>query len=258
MNPDGYFSLAALTVPPKPHVSASQMGRWAGCPTKWALTRIFGYGPTRWTAFGQVTHKYLEDWLEHGTPPPALTKEGKCATAGLHLLPPPGQAVVEHPLVLHHGGVKYIGRIDMLFSYEPGRIVYVGDHKTTASLDYAMSVADLAWDSQRVLYSHWAAVTLNVPWVGAAWVYYQRSPPVARPVWMVESALDIADRFELYHQRIGLAIKAAEGRPVSDLPRNLQHCNAYGGCPFRASCLRDIPTHQRAFALLNKNRTSTP
>jgi len=233
------------------HVSPSQIQTWRKCKRKWAYSRFRPRTSNKYAEFGTKVHSYREDWLSHGKPPDAGTDEGTCALAGLELLPLPGQACVEVPLRLEHEGVVYVGFIDVL-AWRGG--AHVQDHKSCGSFRYALTAEDLFDDPQRIIYSHWAAVSLKAPYVWATWHYLQRKPPKCMPVSMGEEAPAIAARFQSLHQSAGLPISRAGGIPPEHFERSLDHCGAYGGCPYKDECLAGVSPIQRAAAALTRHQ----
>lgn len=244
-----------MTTPKRPHVSPSQIATWRKCNRKWAYSRIRPRSENRYAAFGERAHAQAEQWLLEGTPPTSNTAEGRCILAGLEHLPLPKTAQVEVPFrftASPDDAFDFLGRIDFLYGYDPGKSIVVGDHKTTGDLGYAMNEAELLADPQRVIYSYWAATEFNVEFVAAQWVYYRRQPPASHPVVVIEHRDQIADRFVEIHAE-ATAIVASIGREPRELPRNLEHCSAYGGCPYRAECLVDVsPTDRFAAQLKGK------
>ncbi len=248
-----------------PHVSPSQVGRKRLCFRWWAYDRQRPRSPEKpAAAFGSRGHTVAENWLQFGTPPPA-TPEGRCMLAGLEWLPLPQDKnkVVEHRFDVTIGGVDYTGRIDLLYGYDPGRIVMVCDHKTTGDLKHMMTLdgmvdgeydyeKDFRTDPQRVIYSHWAANHFNVDWVGAHWQYYRRKPPKSLPLVMVEHRNEIARKFWTLHHEDSLPIIQAAGLPPEAFPRTLTACNAFGGCPHREECHVGVSPLDIAAATLSR------
>jgi hypothetical protein len=232
------------------HVSASQIATWSKCARKWAYSRVRPRTSNRHADFGSRAHTHAEDWLREGKPPDASVPEGKCIIAGLGYLPMPKTAVVEHGFRKVFGGVTYVGRIDFIHGYDPGRIVVIGDHKTTGNLDYAMTEEQLVEDPQRIVYAHWGAEEFDVDYVAAQWVYYRRGTPKAQTTVVVGHRDSIAERFEEQHRRVVLPLVAATGVPPEEIPRNLEHCSAYGGCPYREECHKGIDTTAATATLL--------
>lgn len=216
------------------YVSPSQINTWSQCQRKWSFSRQRPKSNTPATLFGSRVHTILEDYLIEGKVPSPNTDEGRCAIAGLGNIPMPGTCQVEAKLDIVHDSVAYTGRIDFHTVTPEG--VTIGDHKTCKSLTYAKTKAELLDDPQRIIYSHWAAITYDVSEVTAMWVYYQRKPPESRVVSFTEPASLIEMRFQELHRKYSLPIIQAQNADPFDLPQSLDHCDAYGGCPYRKEC----------------------
>lgn len=232
-------------------VSPSQIATFSkDCQRKWAWSRVKRSPQNKFAAFGDRVHKLAEDWQLTRTPPDPTSAEGKCLLAGIHYTPMPGTAVVEHKFEHAHDGVLYIGRIDMLYGYEPGRMIVVSDHKTTGRLSNALTEEELASDPQRVIYGHYAATVFAVEYVTATWVYYQRDGKAARPVTVIGHRDSLQKRFDELHNRVTLRIVDARGKDPMELEPSYGHChNAYGSkCPYLEDC------RERATATENAER----
>lgn len=238
------------------HVSASQIATWRLCKRKWAYSRTRPRTENKWAMFGSRAHTIAEAWLTYATPPSMDTDEGRCVLAGLGHLPMPGTACVEQGFEFEFDGVIYVGRIDFLHAYTPGQLVIVGDHKTTGDFRYAMTTDTLRGDPQWTLYGVWAAVKFRVPAVAGSWIYYRRKPPKAIPVGIVEPASVLVDRFVAMHANDGLPIAVAThlGIVPEQFPRDptFRACEAFGGCPYAAECLRGVSPIDRLAATLSR------
>lgn len=237
------------------HVSPSQVHTWRACRRKWSYSRIRPRAENRFALFGTNTHSQLEGWLRDQTPPDWTTPEGKCAIAGLHLLPPPKTVAVEVPLELEFEGVLYVGHIDAL-GYQDGLVTII-DHKTTGDFKWAKTTEELEDDPQWIIYGYWAVQAFKAERAQGRWVYYRRKPPAAEPRDIVATAEELTRRFRELHERDGKAIVAAAGLPPEELPRNMSHCDAYGGCPYRLECLDGVSTIDRAQQALRGAVTTT-
>lgn len=250
--------LAALPV--VPHVSPSQIDTRRGCARKHAYDRQRPYRQHPSAAAGDRVHRVLESWLQDRIVPNPATPEGRCALTGIHHLPQPGQVLVEHAIRTDLGTppAAYSMRLDMLYGYAPGRVVVVGDHKSTGDISrLAKRVAhedpsqDFVTDTQRIIYCHWAAEALQVPSVIAHWEYYQRDAKRdALAVVYQEDRETLRERFDHLHTRYSLPIIQDHGSRPEEHPRNLAYCRRYGRCQHMDECHADIPTHTAAAVLL--------
>ena len=232
------------------HVSPSQIHTFRACKRKWWYSRNRRRTSNRYAEFGSKVHAIREDWLNDGKPPDTSTKEGACALAGLEHLPAPGSALVEIRINLSVGGVDYLGFADVL---EYQSRVWVHDHKTCGTFDYALTEEDLLDDPQRIIYSAWALEAFRPTHVGATWHYLRRNPPECRPVSIVEDAQTVRERFHRLHVVDGQAIAAAQAANSPDpFPRSLNHCSAYGGCPFKEECLQGVSPFEIAAARMKE------
>lgn len=238
------------------HVSPSQIATWRGCCRKWAYSRSRPRTQNAYAAFGERVHKVLEAWLQWGVIPNPLSPEGACAMAGLHYLPMPPQAGVEHGFAFVFDGVLYNGRIDLLSGFVPRRHVVATDHKSTGDLKWAKDATELQDDPQWITYGYYSAFALDVEWVIGQWVYYRRKPPASVDVTIVESRAVLEQRFLRQHHLHVLPLAASrrcmpanEGPArelwidlhprVPDAGQRGSECTKYGGCPYRAECLNN-------------------
>lgn len=233
------------------HISPSQIATWRGCPRKWAYSRVRPRSENKYALFGTRVHAILEGWLTTKTLPAEDTPERACAIAGLGLLPMPGTVQAEVPLELEHEGVRYVGFVDVLGLPGDGSVLVL-DHKTTGDLKWAKTQEQLACDPQWITYGHWATKHYQAERANGRWLYYRRKPPLAHPVDVTASAQELADRFGEMHETDGRRIAAADGVPPEQLPRVLDHCNAYGGCPYKNECLGGMSTMDRVALSLRK------
>ena len=257
------------------HVSPSQASTWEDCRAGWGWSRVRGKVPNEYAAFGDRGHLVAERWLRDGIPPNPDEPEGACILAGIDRLPMPGTALVEtrfdfmsdghqvgyydpeHPDATPEGWAHYTGRIDFLYGYDPGRVIVVGDHKTTGNLTYAKDEDVLRADPQRIIYSVWAAATYNVEFVASHWQYYRRKPPKSETRLVVEAVAVTRERFREFHHRVALPIVRAAGIHPSQLPKDGIEkglCDRWYGkpCPYRDECLTGVSSIARAAALLRK------
>lgn len=234
------------------HVSPSQIATWRNCQRKWAYSRTRPRTANKYAEFGTEVHRQREQWLTSGTPPDTNTPEGRCAMAGLELLPMPGTCLVEEHIDFNYLDVDYKGFADAI---DPATGT-VHDHKTCGSFDYCLTEDGLRDDPQRIIYSFWAANVLEQSHVTATWHYLRRNPPECRPVSITQDLQSIEAAFINLHERYSLSIVEAADKPPEELPRNLSHCGAYGGCPYAEECLADVSPMQRAAAAMQRSKNT--
>jgi hypothetical protein len=234
-------------------ISASQIETFRLCKRKWAYNKIdrIPAAQNSSAALGEEAHKHRENWLIHGTPPPADTKAGKLALVGLEHLPPPGIALVEQPLdfryPLDDKIVRVTGRIDFLIPNqdptrlwgEPG-VPVVGDHKTTAGEIWAKTPeALLGGDAQAAIYSAFALATFNASAVDLHWSYMIKgSSPKEKQVRARMTRAQTEEQFGkvLDDAKGMLQIVGQDGISAVQVEPNAHACEAFGGCAYREIC----------------------
>lgn len=235
-------------------LSASQIQTFVDCQRKWAWRVLDGIEepPNASAELGGKVHAELEKYLRGGEID-FTTETGYIAASGLEHLPKPGEWIGEGeercwiatPNLLVEqefhffgpSGHSYLGYKDL----ETLGVVY--DHKTTSDLRWQKTEDDLRKDIQATLYAvDYFRKHPEEPSVELRWVYYQtkntRKSAVTRlrveqdEVW--QRFLDI----EKIANRMNEAAQPLDGRAARalDLPPNVNHCSAYGGCPHQGRC----------------------
>lgn len=239
-----------------PVFSASQVATYEACPRKWAWQKIDGLTtpPHPSAAFGTQVHSHLEAWFEKRELPPE-TDTGKVARAMIPHLPAP-QTIsadnVEREFVWTFDEVLFRGFIDLVDDASDPITVY--DHKTTGSLAYAKSVADLLDDPQATLYARAIMDSRGVERVRLRWTYATRKGRTeVRPVEVEVGRDDILPRVSrtIASAREMAAIHAS-GVTASEVPTNIHACHDYGGCPFGSRC-EPQPQETRTTNMSDKN-----
>lgn len=240
-------------------VSPSQIATWIDCPRKWAYDRCRTRVQNKYAAFGTAVHSYIARWLTYRVPPDR-NDEGECALAGLGLLPLPPQSWVESPFEFLYDGVLYNGIRDLVSGFVYGSSVAVTDHKSTGNLAWAKTPDDLLWDPQWLTYGVSVMLQLPVRHVAGQWVYYQRKPPRARDVWVLDSVESLWTKFEWQHRTFVLPLAQSRRMMPPEPWRNAwieahprcsnagardSTCNKYGGCQHRGECLTKMNVQQR-------------
>lgn len=239
-------------------VSVSQIASFdptqpAGCPRRWWFRYVAGK-PEPETASkskGKDFHTSIEHYLKTGED--VLSPEVR---AGKHLIRRGERQYVEvqvpdrvFRLQLDFAGVYLSGRIDLLdcgTTHLDGEgaevsedVIEVLDWKTTSSIAaYGKSGAALLTDPQMVGYG---LAVLNADKyadrVRLSHVYFQtRGQKLASKRTIVATR----DHLEGEHRRLTAVVNdmraIAQISDVSEVPKNLLACSAYGGCPHASYC----------------------
>ncbi|KKM71139.1 hypothetical protein LCGC14_1433630 [marine sediment metagenome] len=236
------------------HISPSQIKLWRDCKRKYGFKYIDKLRePTSpKMQFGTDVHAQLEQWLKKGKTPDS-TPEGQVAKQGIRKdwLPSPGShLLVEHKLEIplpELGDVTLIGYIDCV---EPPdlarRMPTVIDHKTTSSLNWALTEDELAADPQGLIYSVWAMQHFNTGAALARWLYYvasnpkagPRKPAGAQPVDHVFVADDpaFARRWAELLKDVADIVAVRNERPdTATIEPSPPACGKFGGCYFNGN-----------------------
>ena len=216
-------------------LSASQFKTFESCNRKWGFTYIEGLRqpPTASTQLGTEVHTCAEAWLGSGTFPDLKTKPGSVFAPGIEYLPKPSKDLELESYFEHEGFRGYIDCVDL-----SGEIPLVIDHKTTKNPYYALTAEKLRNDPQAVIYA--ASIFDRVPDVSVLllrWVYYRTTTPQAFKVEVKVSRSEIDNKFkDILRRSSSMPILRGISKDARGIPRNLNHCNAFGGCPFRDRC----------------------
>src|SRR5271166_3166193 len=208
-------------------LSASQVQTFSDCQRKWAWKYVAGVEepPSPAAELGRAVHAELEKYLRGGEIN-FTTEVGYIAAAGLEHLPKPGTLGLRVEEEFHFegpSGHSYLGYKDLEVPgvVQLAQIGIVYDHKTTSDLKWQKTEDDLKKDVQATLYA--VDYFRNHPdesEVELRWVYYQTN------AW---------NRFLEIEQIAETMSTAAEKQPL-ELPPNINHCSAYGGCPHQGRC----------------------
>lgn len=239
-------------------VSVSQIASFdptqpAGCPRRWWFRYVAGRPEpeTKAKGKGKDFHTSIEYYLKTGED--VLSPEVR---AGKHLIRRGDQQHIEvqvpdevFHLKLDFAGVYLSGRIDLLDCgtiHLDGEgtevsedVIEVLDWKTTSSIAaYGKSGAALLTDPQMVGYG---LAVLNADRhadrVRLSHVYFQtRGQKLAAKRTIVATR----DHLEGEHRRLTAVVNdmraIAQISDVSEVPKNLLACSAYGGCPHASYC----------------------
>lgn len=235
-------------------VSASQIETWHGCRRKWAWRNVarIEAPPHASAALGSRIHKQLELYLT-GEPfdysTPVMRAAAEMAIPSIANLPPPKSPgmLVETPFNfdLRDGSVLFRGIIDVLLpdggvvpGCEAGSPIVV-DHKSTKSRRYIKSVETLTTDVQAMIYAYHAMTIFRVNAVQLLWNYcFTAGAPATERRHLKVLQPQVVDQFLGPISAAAAEITttyAAQPNPL-ELPPSTEHCDAYGGCPYKLHC----------------------
>lgn len=223
------------------HTSASQIKTFRSCPRKWYRESVLGErqpaGPA--ALRGQAIHAELEDYLEHGTTP----KDGT-AQALTRMLPEGGTIPAEQIEV----GFLWTppewkapakGFVDLCLP--PNEII---DHKSTASLNYALTEQQARRDPQALIYAGVALagglglsfnegmIRFRLNYATTRGALKTRSVHVdLSPAEVLDGLDDIGERVVNRQAELSLC-----GEEWAKIEPDYSACDAFGGCPFRHDC----------------------
>lgn len=256
--------------PRQPHVSASQLATFKGCPRKWYIQKVLqikdSQGHTPATIRGQAVHYALEQYALHGrlpevtlpewfdTAPPYLAEferggrvyktptisdlTEQCRNIAnamlLHVNPDsPGQVEVEFKLDTAEGLPPVLGFIDV---YDPERSL-IRDWKVRVNAKkYGLNPAELAKDIQMNVYArkyfqeHPDAPTCTVEHVYA--------DPNNLSNFAVQAVIERAENDEYWKNLLDIIdlMMLCSQSEEEEIPKVSESCSQYGGCSFRDRC----------------------
>jgi len=216
-------------------LSASQVQTYLNCARKWSwqYVMLVEVPPNPAAELGSDTHGQLETYLLGGEID--FTREsGYIAAAGLQHLPPPGTPGMLVEQEFHFfgpSGHSYLGYKDLEV---PGTIY---DHKTTSDLRWQKTEAELREDIQATLYAtDYFRHHPDEDSVELRWVYYQTKNAKKSAVTAVRVSQDETWKRFLAIEETAKQMEAVSTAHPLDLPPNIDHCSAYGGCPHQGRC----------------------
>lgn len=246
-------------------LSASQVETFANCERKWAWRYVAQIeapaGPG--AELGKVVHAALESYFRSGSLD-FTTEVGYIAASGLEHLPPVGTFGLRIEEEFHFfgpSGHSYLGYKDLQLpptGETPGVVI---DHKTTRDLRWQKTEQDLRTDIQATLYAvDYFREYPDEQEVELHWVYYltgsTRKSAITKikvnqqAIWMEFQRIEkIAER-----------MAAAALKQPLELQPNVDHCSAFGGCPYQGQCnlspfdkVRSYVEQNRLLAKLGKS-----
>lgn len=239
-------------------LSASQIQTFTECQRKWAWRVLDGVEgpPNKAAELGGLVHAELEKYLSGGDVD-FTTEVGYIAASGLEHLPKPGTPGLLIEQEFHFEGPSghtYLGYKDL---EEPGTVT---DHKTTGDLKWQKTADELRKDIQATLYAvDYFRKHPEEPHVGLKWVYYQTKNTRKSAVTHIRvNQPETWQRFleieQIAEQMHAVSQDKPDGTPVRalDLPPNVNHCSAYGGCPHQGRCNLSPFDKMRSYVEQNK------
>ncbi len=235
-----------------------------GCPTKWWLNKIEGRPgkpPSPGQEIGSQGHREIEHLLKTGE-----DVLGTFARRGKHLLPTPGPDLkVEHEFKgsdLVAAGVPLLGYIDVthargtyvdpqgVLQQDPAGTAEVMDHKFTKSISlYAKAGSALIRTVQMPAYGMYAAKLF--PGIERVRFTHNNFQTTALTKDQRESGQELAEKrtalvpLTMIRDRwVSIEATVREMKDVAleadekKVPKNLNACKAFGGCPYTEFCTR--------------------
>lgn len=243
------------------YLSVSQLERFEMCPRKWWF-RYVGREQepdSPWLTLGTQVHSQIEHYLRTGE-----DVLGPLARAGKRFLPRP--PLLEHEVEveiaelsegeikspLQSAGVPFVGYIDVLrysdvyiddegHAHAESDTAEIIDWKTTSNLTYAKTGEQIAtW--QMVGYGVTAhRLYRDISWVRLSHGYFQtKRAKEASKKTIKLPVVDVEARWACAEPIVERIKSVAGERDVRNVEANLDACSAYGGCPHRDKCPRDV------------------
>jgi RecB family exonuclease len=232
------------------HYSPSQIASYRDCPRKWWWRSVKDVPPkpNRFAALGTAIHQRLQRYLETGELPSGsettLRIEGRgwseddlmeIMLPGMPYLPGPGAAECERDIELDLGEFGTMrGYVDFLHAHEG--VAEVGDHKTTSNLRWAKTAEDLKTDPQAITYSVAALEHFGLDEAHCGWIYYCTGKPQAKLVECRFSLTELQTAWQSLLDEIAQMHPLRHVEDYHDVPKNIESCTKYGGCPYRENC----------------------
>jgi len=216
-------------------LSASQVQTFSDCQRKWAWRYVAGVEepPNASAELGRNVHGVLEQYLNGGEID-FTTEIGYIAASGLEHLPKPGTPglLVEQEFhFIGPSGHSYLGYKDLEL---PGAVY---DHKTTSNLRWQKTEDELRKDIQATLYAvDYFRKHPEESDVELRWVYYQTKNTKKSAITKIRVNQEEAWSRFLDIEKTAEQMALASTQEPLDLPANVNHCSAYGGCPHQGRC----------------------
>jgi hypothetical protein len=246
-------------------VSASQIDKWLECERMWGwryIARIKDPAGAAAALGTECDDTQLQPYLRDGRAIDYSRRSGYIVQPGLAYLPKPKSAGIE--LQRHFvipspttPGLSFQGYVDLWvpdasvmpdLAYDPKqgpRVLedgfappVVDDFKTTGNWKYQKTPKILATDTQAQIYAKWAMVHTGAPVVDLIWTYFgTKGAYKARRSHLRVTAEHVDAEFARINA-VAETIHAHRKRrtnPLELLP-NVDACEKFYGCPYRANC----------------------
>jgi hypothetical protein len=240
-------------------VSATQISSYDDCKRKWVWRSIAKIESEQHASakLGTEVHEQLERYLRDGTTFDYSRDSGYIAASALAFLPEPKTPGLElehhfkmpspswrtHPFA-YQGFKDLYHRDSSVMPGLLGGVPLVSDFKTTSNLRYAKSESRLATDVQAMVYATWALFDTRAEAVDLAWIYMQtrnarkavrRHLRVLAP-HVIEQFKRIDERAVGMHELRQALATVDPAKAAFEVEPNIEMCDEYGGCPYRANC----------------------
>ena len=224
------------------HASASQIKTFKSCPRKWFRESILGERPPAGPAAlrGQKIHAELEDFLEHGIEPKDGTAQALAKMVPSSGLVPANQIEVGFLWTPSSWGVPAKGFVDLCLP--PYEII---DHKSTASLYYALTEEQARRDPQALIYAGAAFAGVLGHSFDSERIRFRLNYGTTRGAVKTGSVFVDLSREEVEEGLKDLGQTVKQMATLSDFEKwqeigpNYGACEKFGGCPFAKDCQRD-------------------
>jgi len=256
--------------PRQPHVSASQLATFKGCPRRWFLQKVLQIkdiqGQTPATIRGQAVHYALEQYALHNRLPEASLPEWfdtaprynaeferggrvyktptvpelmeQCRNIAnamlLHVNPDrPGQVEVEFKLETAEGLPPVLGFIDV---FDPERGL-IRDWKVRSNAKkYGLNPAELAKDIQMNVYAR--KYFVECPDATTCTVEHVYADPNNLSNFVVQATIDRAENDEYWENLLDIIdlMMLCSQSEEEEIPRVSASCEQYGGCSYKDRC----------------------
>jgi hypothetical protein len=232
--------------------SASQIKRWKACQRAWGWDYIVEIPREEKAAteLGKAVHAQLESYLAGTGTFDFTTEVGYIAASGIEHLPKPGTPGMQLETEFHFfgpSGNSYLGYIDVEIEPTKFTVGEIIDHKTTSDFRWRKTPEELREDEQAVLYAaNFFRKYPDAVFVDLRWIYYltrgsRRSSEIKVRVEQGQIFREFLKLEETMKEIAGARDRAAgaedkEAWVKEQLPPNVEHCSAFGGCQHQGRC----------------------